>query len=188
MKRERRTYCRLCYARIPNYRGASVPCPACGEPHLRAHEEKHWTLEPRLVKLERQAKGASIVLAIALGAWLWVRGSAKASLGMGQMYAVVSPLIVLLILWMTASKITHRPSNLRAGMMWAVMLPLTGASMAFIGASSWSSEEGSKLVAVVLFVVAAPLVLLGPFAYRTTRWHRDWRTRYLEERLHETEA
>ena len=69
MKRERRTYCRLCYARIPNYRGASVPCPACGEAHLRAHEEKHWTLEPRLVKLEKQAKGASIVLAVGLGWW-----------------------------------------------------------------------------------------------------------------------
>ena len=51
MNRERRTYCRFCYARIPDYRGASVPCPVCGEPHLRAHEERYWTLEPRLVSV-----------------------------------------------------------------------------------------------------------------------------------------
>jgi len=187
MNRERRTYCRLCYARIPGYRGASVPCPACGEQHLRAHEERYWTLEPRLVRLERRAKAASLVLALGMGWWLWVRGSAKASLGMGQLYAVVSPLIVLLILWMSASKITHRPTNFRAGTMWTVMLPATGAAAAYLAASSWSEEASSKTIAILLLVAAAPQLLLGPFAYRTTRWHRDWRTRYLEERLHEAQ-
>ena len=140
------------------------------------------------MRLERLAKGASIVFAMGLGWWLWVRASAKASLGMGEMYATLAPLLVLLILWMSASKITQRPTNFLAGMMWSVMLPLGGASSAFLGASTWSSEDGSRVIASLLFVCAAPALFFGPFAFKTTRWHRDWKARYLAERLHEPEA
>ena len=183
--RERSTYCRFCYARIADYRGASVSCPGCGRLHQRAHEEKHWTLEPRLVKLERLAKAGAFLPVLGLGAWLWVRGSAKPSLGMGQMYAVLLPLVVLFLLWMTASKITRRPSNFIAGTIWAILLPLFGVALAYLGAEAWSAEEGSRLVAGSLYVAAAPALLLGPFCYKTTRWHRDWKTRYLEQRRHD---
>lgn len=188
MKRERRTYCRYCYARIEGYRGASIPCPGCGQVHLRVNEEKYWTLETPLRDLERLAKGASIALVIGLGVWLWIRAQAKVSLGMGQGYAIGAPIVVLMILWMTASKITHRHTYFRAGLLWSILLPLTGVALVGMGVGGLTANDRAPfgtVVSVVLLSFGAPFLLVGPFAFKTTRWHRDWKARYLAERLHD---
>lgn len=174
---ERRSYCRYCYAPLEGFRGRPFACPACGATHTRELERKYWSREPGLVRLERTLFVGAVLVAFAVSAWLWVKGSAKASLGMGPMYAVLTGLTVFGLLWLTLRKLTGRPTSFRAGLLWTVILPLVGISLGFL---AYEARASSTLLAGLYGGAGLAALALGPVAWKSTAWHRDWRTKRIE--------
>ena len=177
-----RAYCLYCYGPMAEIRGASEPCPRCGEVNLKVDRREHWTLEPRLVRLEALLKALTVALALALAYPLLIFPSGGHGFA-GVGFSMGAPLLIGFVLWDAASLVTARRSLLRHSVLWP-LLPLTlvaGPALVIAGvgiAIGWPFWR-ALLVGLGL---AVPSALLAALMRRLVRGLAARRSSYLAER------
>ena len=170
----RRPYCLRCYAPMEAFTGPSHVCERCRFVNLRLDQQQFWTKEHDLRQVEVVAKGAIVLLVVGLALAIVRAFGDQVSFGMGQGWAVGFPIVVGLVLWETASKITRRSPTFRALLVWRVVLGVLG-----VGAWVLGTDLGLHDLRGVLWLLLGPCLLgaalaLGPLARALARW-RDRR-------------
>lgn len=165
-----RPYCLRCYARLPDFAGASQHCDACGHINVKADQTRFWTQEPRLRAVEWAAKA---LISIAIG---WITSKilfTPGGVGMGQGWAIGLPVLGAVVLWDTASKITRQGPYFRAGLLWSVIGWLLGPLLLWAGLVNAFNRNGVSLTPWLIGIGAllTACAALGPtMGRRYVRW------------------
>ncbi len=112
-------YCRRCYGPLP--RGEKT-CERCGFVNFDLLCKKYWSLEPKLVSLERTLKLLVVLLSVAavfLFAYLRYR-----TFGHWVSIGLTLPILPGVALWWTASKLTQKRIYFGAARFWIIVLLL----------------------------------------------------------------
>jgi len=166
-----RPYCLRCYQALEARDGPSHACERCGFVNLKLDQKLYWTREPALCDLEGWAKTITVYVLIGLGLLLGIGFGSKASFGTGQGWAVGFPILVGVLLWETASKITGRKPYFRATIVWRILLAIPVVPMLLLV----HDLRAKPVIAAVLLVLSAGSILGVVFLGRIGRSLERWR-------------
>ena len=171
----RRPYCLRCYAALPTFAGARCVCERCGFVNVKHDLGIFWTKEKRFRDLEELAKTLIVLFLVGLGLVVALGLKEGSGIGTGQGWAVGFPILIGVILWETAEKITRRKPYFRAAIVWRVVFVILGGPIVLLGVAT---EPG--LARVVVFAVGGALLFValtaGAWSKRLAAW-RDRRIR-----------
>lgn len=158
-----RPYCLRCYLPLERQSDARQVCSRCGYVNVKVDQGKYWTREAWLCRIEWLAK-AAISLLIAWISWK-ILFAGQAGTGMGHGIAVGFPILLGVVLWDTASKITRRQPYFRATIVWSVVIAVLGVLPTLVGVFASDLPPMARTVILTVglgfFGIAAAIPLLG---------------------------
>jgi hypothetical protein len=175
-----RPYCLRCYLALERRKDARQVCPRCDYVNVRVDQRIYWTQEVWLCRLEQIAK-IGIVLLIAWITWqmLFAR---QAGTGRGHGFAVGFPILLGVVLWDTAGKITRQLPYFRATIVWAVILAFVGVLAAMSGTFGKNIAPLPRLLALTFGYALIGLAIARPFFGRA---YGRWQVRRILARTRE---
>jgi ribosomal protein L40E len=166
-----RPYCLRCYARMESYAGTRRACERCGYVNLKIDQQLYWTREKRLRELEGLAKTLIVAFLIGLALLIGVGLKGHRGGGMGQGWAIGFPVLIVVILWDTASKITRYKPYFRATIVWRIIAAVFAVLAALLSIGQPVGEQLS------LYGMAAVPLGIALFLGRIGRALARWRDR-----------
>ena len=167
----RRPYCLHCYSPLAGASRTSVTCERCDALNVLADQRRFWTLEPGLRQIEKGVKGLLLVLlALVLGSMLNTSGI---HFGKGRIFELAIPIMITVLLWETANKITQRRPHFRAGLFWTAVPLVIGVPLCLavlLAEEPWSDRGAMGGVAVGLVAFGLAVRWLEK---RAERWRDE---------------
>ena len=123
--------CLYCHRSI-DAGGEEAACPHCGHHAHRSLYRIHWTLDPRLVRMEKELKIIVLVFCILLcgGLLLTMVMGGGTGMGVGAGWFLAIPAALVYALWQTCSKVTQHASHFNAKLVWGICLGVAGLVIA----------------------------------------------------------